>query len=309
MGLFLFPWAMLYGFTGFLFNHPLVMSDQPLETFGREVWRGTPMEAIPDLEVTAGQVIESIKQRHGSAAADMTRVIVQPVRYANDFAFATVKTAEGDIGLLFDALGGGGTIRRTQAVKPTGREEAFPWAVGPAAPQAKEDRIRAEGSGNPADISGHLALENSLADRLNASIPSMLKAREIPAGQVKITSVPDLTFVVETQGRLWKVSYNALKGTVTGKPLGTVAPPISWRRYLTRMHLTHGYPTSSTSTKWFWVIGADALALVMIYWGGSGLLMWWQIKSTRRWGLVVILLSASTAALLAVRMHGVISAG
>ncbi len=296
---------MLYGFTGFLFNHPLVMSEQPLETFGREVWRGTPMEAIPDLEATAGQVIESMREQHGTAAADIKRVVGQPARYANDFAFATVKTAEGDIGLLFDALGGGGTIRRSFAAQPTGIEEVFPWA----APQAKGDRRPAEGSENPADISDHLTLENSLADQLKASIPTLLRVRKLPMGEVKITSVPDLTFVVETPGRQWKVSYNSLKGTVTGQPFDAATQTISWRRFLTRLHVTHGYPSSSTTTKWFWVIGADAFALVMIYWGGSGLLMWWQIKSTRRWGLAVLLLSALAVTLLAVGMHGLITAG
>ena len=309
LGLFLFPWAMLYGFTGFLFNHPLIMSDQPLETFGREVWQGTPMEAIPDLDVTAGQVIESIREQHGTAAADMKRVIGQPARYANDFAFATVKNAEGDIGLLFDVPGGGGTIRRTAAAKPADIEEAFPWAVGPAPPQAKGNLAIAVGDENPASIFDSLVLENSLADRLKDSIPAMLRDRKMPTGEVKITSVPDLTFVVETQGRQWKVSYNALKGTVTGKPFHAADQTISWRRFLTRLHVTHGYPSSSTSTKWFWVIGADTLALVMIYWGGSGLLMWWQIKSSRHWGLAVLTLSSLVASLLAVNMHQLLSAG
>ncbi len=303
LGLFLFPWAVLYGFTGFLFNHPLVMSDQPLESFGSEVWTGTPMETLPDLNATADQVITALKQRPNAPVEDMQRVSHPLVRYANDFAFATVKTAEGDIGLLFDALGGGGTIRRTPAAKPSGPDEVFPWAVAAAVPPGKG------GSEKPTDLADPLLLENSLADRLKASIPALLQVRHLPAGEVTVTSVPDLTFVVETSGRLWKVSYNALKGTVSGKPFDEAAPPVSWRRFLTRMHVTHGYPMSSTSTKWFWAIGADAIALVMIYWGGSGLLMWWQIKSTRRWGVAVLAASAVSASLLAVAMHGVLSAG
>ncbi len=309
LGLFLFPWAVLYGFTGFLFNHPLVMSDQPLEAFGREVWRGTPMETLPALDATAEQVIAALKQCHNIPVGDMQRVSNPPARYANDFAFATVKTAEGDIGLLFDAYGGGGTIRRTPVVKPTGPDEAFPWSVGPVSPPDKGGRMKAEGRKKAVDLSDPLVLENSLAERLRASIPSLLLVRHLPSGDATVTSVPDLTFVVVTSGRLWKVSYNSLKGTVSGKPFDATAPPMSWRRFLTRMHLTHGYPMSSTSTKWFWAIGADAIALVMIYWGGSGLLMWWQIKSTRRWGFAVLAVSTLTASLLAVGMHKVLSVG
>ena len=34
-GLLLFPWALLYGVTAFLFNHPTAFSEQPTTTFGR----------------------------------------------------------------------------------------------------------------------------------------------------------------------------------------------------------------------------------------------------------------------------------
>lgn len=309
LGLFLFPWAVLYGFTGFLFNHPLVMSDQPLESFGREVWKGTSMETLPALDATADHVITALKQRHNIPAGDMQRVAHQPARYANDFAFATVKTSEGDIGLLFDVHGGGGTIRRTPAAKPTAPDESFPWAVGQASPPDQGGRLKGGGGEKSVDVADPLLLDHSLADRLKAAIPSLLQVRHLPAGEVTVTSVPDLTFVVESSGRPWKVRYNALKSTVWGQPFDETALPISWRRFLTRMHLTHGYPMSSPSIKWFWVIGADAIALVMVYWGGSGLLMWWQIKSTRKWGFAVLAVSAMTAILLAVGMHGVLSGG
>ena len=129
------------------------------------------------------------------------------------------------------------------------------------------------------------------------------------SGEVTITSVPDLVFVVRVQERLWRVSFNSLTGSLTGKPFETPVEPLSWRRFLVRMHLSHGYPLSSSGSRWVWAIVVDVMAFVMIYWGSSGLLMWWQIKSTRRLGLGLLALSAVAATLLAVGMHGVIRGG
>ena len=58
-----------------------------------------------------------------------------------------------------------------------------------------------------------------------------------------------------------------------------------------------------------WAIVVDVMAFVMVYWGASGLLMWWQIKSTRRLGLGLMALSAIAATLVAVGMHAVIRGG
>ena len=50
------------------------------------------------------------------------------------------------------------------------------------------------------------------------------------------------------------------------------------------------------------------MALVMVFWGLSGVLMWWQIKATRRVGAVVLLVSLLAAAAAGVGMHEVLSA-
>ena len=43
LGLFLLPWSILYGVTGFLFNHPTAFADAPTASFGRSELTGTPM--------------------------------------------------------------------------------------------------------------------------------------------------------------------------------------------------------------------------------------------------------------------------
>src|SRR5262245_17420681 len=56
-GLFLLPWAVLYGATGFLFNHPSAFADAPTTTFGASELAGTPMESVPRPEAVAAQVV------------------------------------------------------------------------------------------------------------------------------------------------------------------------------------------------------------------------------------------------------------
>ena len=52
-----------------------------------------------------------------------------------------------------------------------------------------------------------------------------------------------------------------------------------------------------------------ATAFVMLFWAGSGLVMWWQIKATRWPGAVVLVVSAVAATLAGVGMHDLLAAG
>ena len=57
-----------------------------------------------------------------------------------------------------------------------------------------------------------------------------------------------------------------------------------------------------------WALIVDAMAFVMVFWGASGLLMWWQIKATRRLGVVVVLLSVVAAVWMGIGMHEMLTA-
>ncbi|RLS54751.1 MAG: hypothetical protein DWH91_10940 [Planctomycetota bacterium] len=292
LGLFLFPWAVLYGFTGFLFNHPPILNELPMSSFDHTAWAGTPMAEPTDLRDVAQRVVEQLQLRSASPA-ELQWVESEPVRYAGEFAFGKVESESGEISLLLDVHGTGGTIRQARP-KPTNASSAIsaPWEIVPIP------------AGQPASFE-KLELPGVLSVKLQASLPELMSSLKLSGKNPTLTSVPDLLFVVESGGRRWQVAYNGLKGTVTGKPL-EIPEPLPWRNFLLRLHTTHVYPFSFASVKWLWVLGADAIALVLIYWGGSGLLMWWQIKSTRRWGLAVLVVSALVATALAGEMHAVI---
>ena len=315
LGLFLLPWAVLYGVTGFLFNHPTAFADAPTKSFGPGELADTPMAAPPKPDAVAAQVVAALNDR---AKGDAKYSLVEPekARYTRDFAFATVKAAGQDVSILFDVNHPGGTVRSRPAVPAPKAEEKAPFALGASgmrdAPNTKGGRgLKDDGKADATAHTNHtgpLLLSEPLHERVKVAAPVVLERTGFPPGDVTVTSVPDLSFRMSDGAKTWVVTCNALTGTVSGTPADSAAPPeeLSTRRFLTRLHLAHGFPNGQ-NTKWFWAILVDAMALVMVFWGVSGLFMWWQVKSTRRWGFLVLLLSAAAAAALGVGMHDVLT--
>lgn len=319
-GLFLLPWVTLYGITGFLFNHPTAFSDAPSTSFGATELAGTPMESVPKAAALAEQVVAGLNDR-AKDGAKYTLVEPEKAKYTRDFAFATVKTGETEVNVLFDVNKPGGTVRSraTPAAAPKAEEKA-PFAISggntKGAPNTKgggrggapKGGERPAPKGEPKGDAGHthggpLALAEPLHERVKTATPTVLERTGFAGGDVTVTSVPDLSFLMSDGAKTWRVTYNALAGTVAGASTdGPPAEELSTRRFLTRLHLAHGYP-GSQNAKWFWAVVVDAMAFVMVFWGVSGIFMWWQLKATRKLGLVVLLFSAAAATALGFGMH------
>ncbi|MEM7559353.1 MAG: hypothetical protein AAF394_09525, partial [Planctomycetota bacterium] len=67
-----------------------------------------------------------------------------------------------------------------------------------------------------------------------------------------------------------------------------------------------GYAPSLGTRTW-WAISVDAMFFSMVFWGFSGIFMWWQIKRTRTIGFVILAASAICATWLAFGMHDQLS--
>lgn len=310
LGLFLFPWAILYGVTGFLFNHPSAFADRPTVRFGQSHLQGTPLVELPTCDEIANTVVRRLNEHH---QPEHPFELQGEAKYAGrGFAFATVTVAEGDpISLLFEVTTGSGTIRSNPPT-PKPKPVPPPFAMGgkgpsnarisPNAPQAAQ-----------ASQDVKLIYPEPLQSRITASIPTLLERTGFirsPAEitDIKVTSVPDLEIPIVAEGRLWLASYNSLTGVVQGKPADDLpATELSWRRFLLRLHMAHGYP-GETNSKWFWAVVVDLMAFTLCFWGLSGLLMWWQIKATRRLGLIILATSATIATALGVGMHAMLTA-
>ncbi|MBX9624230.1 MAG: PepSY domain-containing protein [Gemmataceae bacterium] len=304
-GLFLLPWVLLYGVTAFLFNHPEAFPDRPTVTFGRDALAGTPMQSSPAPGEIAAAVVAGLNAR---AEAGTSYALADPpeAKFTRDFAFATVKADGQEVSVLLEVNGTGGTVR-SRPVTPPKPEEPAPFAVGasPKGGRTKGDRPTPT-MAKPAD---GLALADPLGERVKAAVPVVLERTGFPAGDVTVTSVPDVSFRMAAGDRVWRATYNPLTGAVGGKPDGeSPAEGMSARNFLLRLHTAHGYPGEPSDARWAWAVVVDAMAFVMVFWAVSGLVMWWQIKATRRAGLVVLVLSAAVAVWVGVSMHEMMAA-
>lgn len=299
-GLLMLPWVFLYSVSSFLINHPTAFSDQPTATFGKAALAGTPLESPPRPAEIAGQVVAALQ---ANAKPDSRYALVEPDRakFTREFAFATVKADGHEVSVLIEVNGTGGTVR-SRATVVAKLEEAAPFAIaGRASGPPKGERTP------PPRPSEGLKIENPLHERVKAAVPTILERTGFPTGEVAVTSVPDLEFLMDSDGKLWRVSYNPQTGAVTGRsPDERPTEPLSARRFLTRLHLASGYP-SELNARWAWALVVDAMAVIMVFWGLTGLVMWWQVKSTRWFGLLVLVVSAAAALWVGVGMHEAIA--
>jgi hypothetical protein len=302
-GLFLFPWAVLYGVTAFLFNHPTVFSDQPTATFGPEVLTGTTLEVLPSAQAIAEQVVSRLNE---TQKPSVPYALTGPGTFGGrDFAFATVRAEGVTVNVLIDLKTGRGTVR-SNPVPPRQETETAPFATGSAGPSGRRN---GRGLAEPPGARGGtgLQLENPVHDQIKAAVPNILTHTGFPTGEVTVTSVPDVVFPVQASDRTWTAHYNPMTGAVSGTPVETApTTELSWRRFLLRLHTAHGYPVE-TNARWFWALTVDVMAFTLCFWGLSGLVMWWQLKATRRLGFLLLVLSAVAATVLGFAMHAALT--
>ena len=300
-GLLMLPWVLLYSVTAFLFNHPTFFSDQPTATFDASALHGTPMSPPPVAAELAAQVVAALQAR-AKPEGRYTLVNSEQAKFTREFAFATVKAEGREVSVLVEINGSGGTVRSRPAPPPAKVDEVAPFANGRPVGQPKGERASSPRTNDAIEI------ENPLHERVKAAVPAILERTGFPTGEVAVTSVPDVGFLMELDGKLWRVAYNAQTGIVSGRsPDEAASEPISTRRFLTRLHSASGYPNEGNA-RWAWALAVDATAIIMIFWALTGLVMWWQIPATRWLGLLVLLASAAAATWVGIGMHDAISA-
>jgi hypothetical protein len=278
-GLFMFPWVLLYGITAFLFNHPGAFPDQRQISFGNAEIQGTPLKEIPKPEELAEKVVMALERKAGrSQLTGRSFRLVEPGRatYSREFVFARATTDGQQHTIRVSVSDGCGRIATRGVSEPT---EKAPFA---------QHGLKVDGT--PSDL-------------VQDSLPTLLERTGLPAGDVTVTSSPELTFLMEEEGKRWKVTYNTLTGEITGRGAEEAPDSLTTRTFLLRLHLAHGFP-GSVNARWFWAVAVDAMFISMVFWGLSGVFMFWQIKAVRRWGIAVLLVSAASAAALVFGMHG-----
>lgn len=272
-GLFLIPWLVMYAVTAILFNHPNAFPDQPGTSFGPAETAGTPLAEMRPASDVAADVVAELNRQAGRERYRLVRP--EAAAYRGDFASAVLR-ADGQAYQVFVDVRDGSGFARLRIDPP---KEPAPFAA-------------------PKGFPGGSTVAGQLKEGLSTTLPRA----GLPPGDVTVTLIPDLMFdVSDGDGRTWRAAYNPLHGTLGGVPAESVEPLTS-RRFLTRLHVTRGYP-SSPGLRWFWALSVDVVSVAMLFWVLSGLVMWWQIRAVRVSGLAVLLLSALAAIGLGVGMH------
>jgi hypothetical protein len=275
-GLFMTPWVFLYAVTGFLFNHPEAFSDRTVRTAGRDEVAGTALAGFPTACALADQVVAALNRRAGTTAFRLVD------RASASYSRTLVVTASGggsEHSVRFDPDSGAAFIRSTE-------------------------RSEASGPTWPGDT--NIRLEDNPRDRLSAGVPVLLAKLGLEAESSTLRNPPDLLCSVEQGGRSWRIAYNLQTGATRARPAEDPAGRLSTRRFLTGMHLAFTYP-ARIDVRWFWAMAVDVMFIAMVFWGLSGILMWWQMKNQRRWGVATLFLSAAVATALAAGMHEILA--
>lgn len=297
LGLFLLPWALLYGVTGFLFNHPTWFSDSPVIYFNSQDLVGTDLEKPPELNAFAESIVSVLNEHNPSS--DKWSVEPGTARFTGRDAFvANVQSGTRQFFFVLDSNMRTGLIRENTTKRP--KQTVAPFATSELL-KGSDQSVTIKPAG--ARTLEGLTQLHSIVDCLQNAAPTIMERKGLPVGNATVNSVPDLKFLVTSEEGRWTASYNLLTKQVSGVE-GEPVVDLPWRSFLLLMHLGHKYP-GEVNTKWFWALEVDAMSLTLCFWGLSGLVMWWQIKAVRRMGIVVLIASVIVASILSLAMYGI----
>jgi hypothetical protein len=165
---------------------------------------------------------------------------------------------------------------------------------------------------DPLSKLGRLELASKPLEKLEQGLPRVLERSGLEGAKVSQVRASALSFLVEAGDSLWRASYNLQTGLISARPeresASAAAADLSTRRFLLRLHTAHGYP-DEFGARYVWAILVDAMSMLMIFWGISGIVMWWQIKRTRKLGSAALLFSALLASWACVQMHSAMLTG
>lgn len=323
-GLLLAPWALLYGVTAYLFNHPTHFSASRSETLAAS----KDIDSWPTSNWHAGEraqlVLAELNQRFSEDRNEPIELLDSPKpSFDSDYISASFEVDDENYFVSAPIDGSPGRIR---IFPKRNREPEVETASFQIQPKSKNQRGRGGQSSRPASDSSEspnapqnpelapgeqpLMLEETLAESIKEMLIARVKFQypdiDLDPSSLNLRSVPKLRFHARADGREWISDYDALSGAVSTRDAEVAVKP-DWRRFLLRLHVAHGYPIDG-GVRWIWAVVVDVMAAVMVFWGLSGIVMWWQIKSTRRWGTVAMAISLAMAVTLGVGMFQMLHA-
>jgi hypothetical protein len=283
-GLLLLPFVLLYGLTGWLFNHPTHFA--PLDSYSVEqekVLESGFANVAPPAELAA-EVVRMMKEKAEGP--------LQP----GDFELLDAERPHFDGSMIGNANANGTeyALRINLEDKTAEFFDRPPEDDKPLRqPAPFQTRI-------PADDSD--ALIELFGREPEFKLQQLFAKQGIDTGMVRVKGgMPELRFAMRHSGKEWLVRYDAKNGRVWGSELGKDLFEVDARNFLTKMHLQKGYG-DGFDMRTIWALVVDIMAVLMLFWGASGIAMWLQMKNLRRSGGLFFGAGLLLAAALAVGM-------
>ncbi|MBL8891784.1 MAG: hypothetical protein JNL67_17520 [Planctomycetaceae bacterium] len=292
-GLLMFPWVLLYGFTALLFNRPHVLTDsrteiRHLQLDPKQVGRWYAADELATS--VAGAAFEADQN---AMRGNEESVAAKSAYFSGTFSYSRETDSHTET-LTIDPNSGSAVHRITSKPpandnKPTPRKtalaEPFPWTE------------------HQADVLAAAGVED--AEKWTLQRQPALEFWSVGESSQLYRFTPTSR---ENRGRgttgPGEEGEPNHRGHASGDLIVVGQHPrdVTWRNYFLRLHTAHGYPFEMNA-RWFWAITVDAMFACMVFWGFSGLIMWWQIKRTRMLGAIAIVISMVLAVGLAIAMH------
>ena len=301
-GLFMLPWVLLYGFTALLFNHPTYLPDSRTEiehfalTSGERQELPQPILLAESAVLTANSTLQAVENRERIVLAD------DPNAVFTRQVFGAVEDDSRNVSVILDLNNGTGYLRKRARVD-----------------QSKDNLANNSEASNLDEVL-KLSIDSDPFAGFKKSVSQLLGERKLESDNLQIRSMPNLEFDAMVDGEAVRLRLSQERSNrrrpgegnpaAARKPdyrcqlsiVGKTPREMSVRSFLLRLHTAHGYGIQ-TNARWFWAIAVDLMFASMCFWGLSGVVMWWQIKRTRRLGLIFLIASGVIATWLAIGMH------
>jgi hypothetical protein len=268
LGLLLFPWILLFGISGMLFNHPTLGRSIAEQTLAPEKLASLTGFRAWNPELISTELVEQLNRESGQRfeldAGFRARFFGWPL-------FVAPSADGGRYVLIANLEDGGATLSKHAAATP------------PATSPFQDTRIE-------------------LPDYRMAALGKQMKDLLPKLGESASKSLnphpkvaPELRFRVrDTHQQVWNVRYNLGDGSFTGKPVN--ASSLGLSELLGELHKTHHYPVHSGASFW-WALFADLTGITLVIWALTGLFMWWKMKPTRVLGVAAVSVALAISAI------------
>jgi len=286
LGLFMAPWILTFGATGFYFHHqawfvslpkappapPTVQIELPAAA-----WTSTALARWPEADEWARKVM-AVLNRPGEPGYVLT---------------AGSSRWEGQVFLPITweaGTSGGGTIN---PVTQTGRIFRMPTPAPPTPDLSME----------PVELQMDPMLDETAKENLRAELAPMIRQADPTVREVNAPRLPGLLFRAEQGGRSFRVHLDPNTGEIRAQPM----PPLSPLSFLGRLHKDSGKYAAGPWVRVAWALLADLVAVSICFWTLTGLIMWLQLKPLHRTGAFLLLATLILLGLVLAGMWGIFS--